>query len=352
MAAVQRSNSGRLAAASAATAFGMLWIAVSCVDQGGTLPICNAFRVGPVLPLRKVSPAQPPATRAGNPAFSFVLLKTSSTDTVDVDVDVDVDADTSSLIGNGSEETASEATKRVDVPKTTTTAPTSFWNRLESIMFGFLDVDESTNASETDDDDDDDPRLVLAHWDNLWECDGSTNNSSPVESLEHFLEVWARTTLSNDRGLTTPVSCNKFRVPSARKSPAAEMRARKAANRKSVDEEEEASTQLPSNARSMKLIFRPPKRYLSYKEQKSMEKGVLPDRKGAKVDAWSPGGIEIMISTKTSEASNRAVLDVMVRRCDIDGDTVIKKTTERAIIRRLEDALRIWKTNREKKRQQ
>jgi hypothetical protein len=111
----------------------------------------------------------------------------------------------------------------------------------------------------------------------------------------------------------------------------------------------------------MKLIFRPPKRYLSYKEQKSMEKnGAMPDRKGAKVDAWSPGGVEIKVTTstmtttlgrKTNQNRNQillqqqrtSVVGVTARRCDIDGDTVVKKTTERAIVRRLENAIRIWK---------
>ena len=92
-----------------------------------------------------------------------------------------------------------------------------------------------------------------------------------------------------------------------------------------------------------------------------MEKnGAMPDRKGAKVDAWSPGGVEIKVTTtatKTAAAlvtetdqnqimlqqKRTSVIGVTARRCDIDGDTVVKKTTERAIVRRLENAIRIWK---------
>jgi hypothetical protein len=96
---------------------------------------------------------------------------------------------------------------------------------------------------------------------------------------------------------------------------------------------------------SMKLMFRPPMRYLSYKEQKGLEKGVVPDRKGAKVDAWSPGGVEILVGILywSGGYSNMYTLQLVARRCNVDGDTIIKDTSKRAIIRRLEEAIRIWK---------
>lgn len=90
-----------------------------------------------------------------------------------------------------------------------------------------------------------------------------------------------------------------------------------------------------------------------------MEKnGVIPDRKGAKVDAWSPGGVEIRVIMRTvirpdktppNNNSTRIVLGVTALRCNIDGDTVIKKTSERAIVRRLENAIRIWKKSNSNK---
>ena len=92
----------------------------------------------------------------------------------------------------------------------------------------------------------------------------------------------------------------------------------------------------------MKIMFRPPKRYLSYKEQKGLEKGTMPDRKGGKVDAWSPGGIQLTVQVDILEQES-AGLRLIARRCDIDGDTIIKLTSERAIIRRLNEAIRIWK---------
>jgi len=104
-----------------------------------------------------------------------------------------------------------------------------------------------------------------------------------------------------------------------------------------------------------------------------MEKGVLPDKKGAKVDAWSPGGIELIVSMVVVDADNIDVttattvdnstihngkhtngkiqyyhLQLQALRCGIDEDTIIKYTSERAIIRRLQnEALPIWKKVRQ-----
>ena len=93
-----------------------------------------------------------------------------------------------------------------------------------------------------------------------------------------------------------------------------------------------------------------------------MEKtGAIPDRKGAKVDAWSPGGVEIQVTTKIISKAmagahtnptiqRRNIIGVTARRCDFDGDTVAKKTTERAIVRRLENAIRVWKQSNNAKK--
>lgn len=267
-------------------------------------------------------------------------------------------------------------------------AASGFWNQVESMVFGFLDDHNNDGANNNNNggDDDDDPRLVLGQWENLWECD---ETDTKAESLTHFLEVWAQITLTNDSGLTTPVSCTKFKPSTATSSAtanenstvtAASTTRERRISRQSVKDEQfttsnsnTSSSNKSKQPHSMKLIFRPPKRYLSYKEQKSMEKGILPDRKGAKVDAWSPGGVEITVATKTIPATSnsnhsssandndsnantdnnsngkRMIICVTACRCSIDKDTVIKKTTERAIVRRLEDALRIWKKNNAKK---
>lgn len=242
-------------------------------------------------------------------------------------------------------------------------ASKGFWDRLESILFAPLEIE----AQKSDVDKIDNPHLILADWNNIWEekeeileetCELGNRNitataAATVESLTNFLEVWAQITLQNDKGLTTPVSSTKFKTCTHHSASLSANQGLPPYGKDydSTDENCNAGDNYRSRC-SMKLIFRPPKRYLSYKEQKSMEKGVLPDRKGAKVDAWSPGGVEIQVTmrseveavlgTQTSRKTQRNILGVTARRCNIDGDTVIKKTSERAIVRRLENALRIW----------
>lgn len=249
------------------------------------------------------------------------------------------------------------------------TASKGFWDRLESIMFAPLEI----KTEHSEDGDVDNPRLILAEWNNIWEdekeiCEeidefGNRNVAATaavtVESLTTFLEVWAQITLQNDKGLTTPVSSSKFKTSTHRSTSlsADEGLSPYGKDDDYGDDNCNAGDDYQSSS-SMKLIFRPPKRYLSYREQKSMEKGVVPDRKGAKVDAWSPGGVEIQVTirtvveavleTQTSRKRQKTIIGVMAQRCNIDGDTVIKKTSERAIIRRLENALRVWgKTQRQ-----
>ena len=235
------------------------------------------------------------------------------------------------------------------------TKSSGFWDRLETILFAPLEMKiEDNNGSG-----DEDPRLLLAEWRNLWEetteifdanedlvnRNATASATAAEESLTNFLEVWARMTLPNDKGLTTPVSPTTFLASNGNLP--------EVTSGENIDGDNHFH-----NSSSMKLIFRPPKRYLSYKEQKSMEKnGAIPDRKGAKVDAWSPGGVEIQVTITTTvtrvaierKIDQKSILGVTARRCNIDGDTVIKKTSERAIVRRLENAIRIWKKSNHNK---
>jgi hypothetical protein len=93
----------------------------------------------------------------------------------------------------------------------------------------------------------------------------------------------------------------------------------------------------------VRIMFRPPPRRLSFNEQKDLEKGVLPDRKGAKMDSKSPGGIQLLLQAERIEGSDNFQLNLVAQRCGIDNDTVIKEASERTIIRRLNDAIRIWR---------
>ena len=274
--------------------------------------------------------------------------------------------------------TSAAAAAAAAIPNCTTTIPTditavdtnnrSFWNNLELILFPSINEEDKKKKKMEDDN----PNLILARWDNIWEDDkqeqeqeelemeieiksdllsstpsmsasSSASASASIESLTNFIEVWARISLQNDKGLTTPVTSSKFKI---------------------ISNNDNSNDNNNNMMMTMKLIFRPPKRYLSYKEQKSMEKNGSIDRKNAKVDAWSPGGVQIEIKIENeinneidNEIENEIIqqqrtnmntsskIGIILRRCDIDGDTIIKRTTERAIIRRLDDAIRIWKKN-------
>jgi hypothetical protein len=202
---------------------------------------------------------------------------------------------------------------------------------LEKLLFGQLLEDNNDNS------DKDDPQKELASFPEL--VHGPISNVSVAhDSLTSYLYLWSiqqleqsSTETSQHRPLTTPVTTSDFVQNSILEC--------------DDDEEEDA---LVSNERSsrMKIMFRPPKRYLSYKEQKGLDKGIIPDRKGAKLDAWSPGGVEVIVET-THQENNTYQLSLSARRCGVDGDTVIKFSSERAIVRRLNEAVRIWKKVRD-----
>jgi hypothetical protein len=174
-------------------------------------------------------------------------------------------------------------------PKRTSHSSTTlygFFDRVESMLFLPSTGSETPRESM-------DPFLVLMEFPDLEE---EEDTSTARESLERFLQLWARQLEDDPKGLATPIVVQDFRAN--RNTPA---------------------------IRSMK--------------QRGLEKGVLPDRKGAKVDAWSPGGVELVVSTNADTSR----LALTARRCDMDGDTVIKQSSERAIVRRLKEAIRIWK---------
>jgi hypothetical protein len=199
-----------------------------------------------------------------------------------------------------------------------------------------------------------DPEQVLASFE-MQALTDPKDLRKTYDSLTNFLQLWGRNLeLRPDKGLTTPITATDFRNATYSyiflDGSSSETEAEKADETETVISRPE----IPANV-SMTLKFRPPKRYLSYKEQKSMEKGVLPDRKGAKVDAWSPGGVLLLVHViEQRNASATSIhnepswqLVLQARRCDIDGDTVIKYSSERAIVRRLKEAMRIWRKVRE-----
>jgi hypothetical protein len=192
-------------------------------------------------------------------------------------------------------------------------------DRLENVINGalFSSVEEPTKE---------DPSKELACFENLVTGkETETEMKAAYESLTNYLQLWAFALQQDPKAFATPITTSKFK-------------------QQQVEQQflEEDGNNIKKST-SMKIIFRPPKRYLSYKEQKGLEKGVMPDRKGGKSDAWSPGGIQLTVQVEMILQQETAELRLVAKRCDIDGDTLIKRKSERAIIRRLNEAIRIWK---------
>jgi hypothetical protein len=101
-----------------------------------------------------------------------------------------------------------------------------------------------------------------------------TETNPAYESLTNYLQLWAFALEQDPNALATPITTCEFQPHALRDG---------------------TPEDLVQKSTCMKIMLRPPKRYLSYKEQMDLEKGKLPDRKGAKVDSWSPGGIQCLL---------------------------------------------------------
>ena len=185
-------------------------------------------------------------------------------------------------------------------------------------LFGSLDNEKSNKAAQPED-----RNKMLANFTSLAIDDGDGSTVFLAhESLERYLRQWAFL-LETDKVLSTPITSST--QPLRRQE------------NKTLSE-----NQNTINSDCIRIMFVPPPRFLNYKEQRNLEKGVLPDRKGAKLDSKSPGGIQLLVETIFSE-NNQYELVLTATRCGIDDDTIIKVSSERTIIRRLNDAIRIWK---------
>jgi hypothetical protein len=77
------------------------------------------------------------------------------------------------------------------------------------------------------------------------------------------------------------------------------------------------------------------------------------------MDSKSPGGVDMLVSYDNDdddnddedddddedgvvEADHPKIISLVVRRCCFDSDTILKESSERAILRRLHEAIRIW----------
>lgn len=227
----------------------------------------------------------------------------------------------------------------------------SLADNLNEILFGNL-LDAQTNRR-GDQSDTDDPNKELSRYANLFGPGSADDCSQAHASLSYYLAQWGRT-LEDDKGngIATPV----ISVPL--KSKPGSIRPVK------PDDGANCGTGMVVQTSGVKLKFKNRPRFLNQKEQKGLDKGIIPDRKGAKIDAWSPGGVELLVQTVETVATTRATnrrkqgetdgttcrdenepeqrLRLVARRCDIDGDTIIKVSSERAIVRRLDEAVRVW----------
>jgi len=246
-------------------------------------------------------------------------------------------------------------------------------DNLEKLLIGSLFPTDDETEEE-------DPRKELASFTDLTSGIDIENTSSARDvglahdSLAAFLLEWGRTLEKTNDGpdkLPTPVSCIPF-VPRMLSNDAMDDDgdgddvAEKETGAQAYDyyalKEDGWTVQKTTG---VKLSFRKTKRYLSRNEQRGLEKGVVPDRKGAKIDLWSPGGILLIVETlvPSSDRCNSTTktghmedtksagdenhrLQLSVKRCDIDGDTVVKVSSENTIVRRLKEAVQIWSNMR------
>lgn len=208
-------------------------------------------------------------------------------------------------------------------------------------LFGSLDESKTKGNKEQLNEENDKIKVLM-------KIDSLINNTTKEidanlahESLERYLCEWAFL-LESDKALSTPISSSSL-------DPSRLLKAMDVLdyNEKSFQNEKKEARIVQTN--SIRIMFRPPPRYLSYSEQRDLEKGTLPDRKGAKLDSKSPGGISIMIHTIERRKGSNDIyyeLQLVASRCGIDDDTIIKVSSERTIIRRLKYAIRIWKNVR------
>lgn len=92
--------------------------------------------------------------------------------------------------------------------------------------------------------------------------------------------------------------------------------------------------------------------YRSRDEERKMERDRPPasastnkDQVPSTMKQKKQGGVEILVEEVTSK-EGLCELRVRAKRCNMDDDTVLKEMSENTILKSLEEAVRVWKTNR------
>jgi len=100
-----------------------------------------------------------------------------------------------------------------------------------------------------------------------------------------------------------------------------------------------ASVVHPSGSGSVQILFRDvPSRGYGDKDQEDDDK--YGDNKKDKKEKVKPGGVEILVEEQDNDGG---LLQVRVRRCATDEDTMIKEMSEETILKELKVALDVWK---------
>eukprot|EP00980_Cylindrotheca_fusiformis_P003043 scaffold713_cov131-Cylindrotheca_fusiformis.AAC.1 len=150
----------------------------------------------------------------------------------------------------------------------------------------------------------------------IWRSEDSIGDPAMFNQLVEYMREWAILLAETGKGLTTPVIAAES-VPSR-------------------------SAHLVASQAGVRLLFLPTKtgkNYLSREEEKQREQQgaatkVTVDSSRLKKE----GGIDVVVEVTTDNH-----LRVRARRCNYADDSVIKELSEETILKRLEEAMNVWK---------
>lgn len=151
----------------------------------------------------------------------------------------------------------------------------------------------------------------------VWRSDESIGDSDMYDQLIEYIREWAVLLAETGKGLTTPIVA--------------------------AEGIQSRSAHLVAAQDGVRLLFLPTKtgkNYLSREEEKQREQQ---GSKSAKVVVdmsrlKREGGIDVVV-----EVTKEDQMRVRARRCNYADDAVIKELSEETILKRLEDAMAVWK---------
>jgi hypothetical protein len=183
-----------------------------------------------------------------------------------------------------------------------------------------LCVAGSIMAGSSDDDNDQefwDTAFLPLEGPEVWRSDGNIGDPALYDQLVEYVREWAILLADKGKGLTTPILA--------------------------AEGIQSRSAHLVASQDGVRLLFlqtKTGKNYLSREEEKQLEKG---DNNSPQVKAnmsrlKKEGGIDLVV-----ELTKQNQLRVRARRCNYADDAVIKELSEETILKRLEDAMVVWK---------